>query len=116
VVDAFLSASRQGDFEALVGMLDPDIVFRADHQAVLTGAAEEFRGAVAVAGYFSGRAQAARPVLIDGALGVVVAPLGQLLVALRLNFRDGRIVGIEAIAEPESLGRLELRISAEPSS
>src|SRR5260370_777858 len=63
VVDAFLAASRGGDFDALLAVLDPDVVFRADRAAVLAGAPGEVRGAPAVGRQFSGRAQGARPAL-----------------------------------------------------
>jgi RNA polymerase sigma factor (sigma-70 family) len=74
VVDAFLAASRDGDFNALLALLDPDVVLRADRAAVNAGATGEVSGATAVAGTFSGRAQFAQPVLIDGAVGAVWAP------------------------------------------
>src|SRR3954452_1382336 len=71
VVDAFLAASRGGDFAALLALLDPDVELRADATAVSYGAVAETRGAAAVAETFSGRAKAARPTLIDGAPGAV---------------------------------------------
>ena len=71
VVAAFLAASREGDFDALLTMLDPDIVLRADNAAAQMGADAEATGARAVAGFFSGRAEALRPALIDGAPGAV---------------------------------------------
>ncbi|MGH7460911.1 MAG: sigma-70 family RNA polymerase sigma factor, partial [Longimicrobiales bacterium] len=66
VVDAFLAAARSGDFTALLALLDPDVVLRADAAAVLSGAEEEVLGAAAVARTFAGRASAAQPALIDG--------------------------------------------------
>jgi RNA polymerase sigma factor (sigma-70 family) len=75
VIDAFLAASRRGDFEALLAVLDPDVVLRADSAAVQSGAANEVRGAPTVADTFSGRARFARPALIDGAAGAVWARL-----------------------------------------
>jgi hypothetical protein len=110
VVDAFLAASRGGDFNALLAVLDPDVVFRADRTAVALGASAEVCGAAAVAGTFSGRAQGARPALIDGGMGLVVAVGGQLRVVLYLTIADGRIVGIDAVADPERLGQLDLEI------
>jgi RNA polymerase sigma factor (sigma-70 family) len=71
VVDAFLAASRGGDFQALISLLDPDIVLRADAAAARMGAPGELRGADAVAATFSGRAQGARPALMDGEPGAV---------------------------------------------
>src|SRR3989441_1458610 len=73
VVDAFLAASRGGDFDALLAVLDPDVVLRGDRAAVQTGAPEEVRGARAVAGTFSGRARFAQPALVNGAAGLVWA-------------------------------------------
>jgi RNA polymerase sigma factor (sigma-70 family) len=106
VVDAFLAASRQGDFEALVALLDPDVVLRADPAAVRTGAAAEVRGAAAVAGTFSGRAQTARPALVEGAPGAVWAPGGRPRVAFGFTVTDGRIVAIDLLADPERLARV----------
>src|SRR2546430_4196538 len=80
VVDAFLAASRGGNFDALLAVLDPDVVVRADSAAVRMGASREVRGAAAVAKTFSGRARAAQPALVDGAVGLVWAPGGRLRV------------------------------------
>jgi RNA polymerase sigma factor (sigma-70 family) len=107
VVDAFLAASRQGNFEALLALLDPDVVLRADPAAVRTGAAAEARGAAAVAGPFSGRARAARPALVDGAPGAVWAPGGRPRVAFAFTVADGRILAIDLLADPEHLARVE---------
>jgi RNA polymerase sigma-70 factor (ECF subfamily) len=109
VVAAFLAASRNGDFDALVAMLDPDVVLRADRAAVDLGA-EEARGALAVAGTFSGRARAARLAVIDGAAGLVWASGGQPRVAFAFAVKDGTIVGIELFADPVRLGELDLVI------
>ena len=110
VVDAFLAASRGGDFEALLALLDPEVVFRADLTAVRMGGPSEIRGATAVARSFQGRAQAARTALVDGAVGVVVAPNGRLMLALRVTITNGRIAGIDVVGDPERLGRLELAV------
>ncbi len=110
VVDAFLAASRAGDFESLLRLLDPEVVFRADRTAVTTGASEEMRGAVSVAKQFLGRAQAARPVLVNGAVGVVVAPRGRLFVAVQVTIKEGKITEIDAIADPERLRMLDLAL------
>jgi RNA polymerase sigma factor (sigma-70 family) len=108
VVDAFLAASREGDFEALVSLLHPDVVLRADQAAVRAGADREVRGAAAVAGTFSGRARAARPALVDGAPGAVWAPGGRPRVVFGFTVADGRIVAIDLLADPEHLDALEL--------
>ncbi|HKW23734.1 MAG TPA: sigma-70 family RNA polymerase sigma factor, partial [Ktedonobacterales bacterium] len=110
VVDAFLAASRTGNFEALLTLLDPEVVLRADRAAMATGASAEMRGAVSVAKQFLGRAQAARPVLINGAVGVAVAPRGRLFVALRVTIKEGKITEIDAIADPERLRTLDLAL------
>ena len=110
VVDAFLAASRGGNFDALLALLDPDVVFRHDRTAVPAGASREVRGALAVARQFSGRAQGARLALVNGAVGVVVAPRGRLTLVLALTITDGRIVGIDAVADPVRLADLDLSV------
>ena len=100
VVDAFLAAARDGNFAALLLVLDPDVVFRADSAAVALGGAPEVRGSTAVAKQFSGRAQAAVPALVNGRVGIAVVPNNQLLLVLDLSIEDGRIVAIDAVADP----------------
>jgi RNA polymerase sigma-70 factor (ECF subfamily) len=104
IIDAFLTAARGGDMTGLLTVLDPDVVFRADAAAMRLGSLAEIRGAAAVAGVFSGRAQAARPAWVDGALDVAVVPGDKLLLVLRIEISAGRIVAVEAVADP---GRLE---------
>jgi RNA polymerase sigma factor (sigma-70 family) len=110
VVDAFLAASRSGDFDALVGLLDPDVVLEADATAVRMGSPPEVRGARAVAGAFSGRALAAQPALIDGVVGVVWAVHGQPKVAWDFTISHGKIVHIDMLAARDSLDDLDLAI------
>jgi RNA polymerase sigma-70 factor (ECF subfamily) len=110
IVDAFLAASRHGDFEGLLAVLDPDVVFRADAAAVRLGALAEIRGATAVAETFKGRAQGAKPALVDGALALAVIMGGQLRIVLRLGFNADRIALVEAIADTEQLKRVDLEI------
>ncbi len=110
VVTAFLAASRGGDFQALLAVLDPDVVLRADAAAVQLGTAKEVRGAAAVAETFSGRARAAQPALVNGAAGVVWAPGGKPRVVFEFTLAGGRITAIELVADPERLGRLDLVI------
>ncbi|MDX3972285.1 MAG: sigma-70 family RNA polymerase sigma factor [Bradyrhizobium sp.] len=110
IVDAFLKASREGDFEGLLSVLDPDVVFRADQTAARLGSLPEIRGADAVAQTFKGRAQAARTALVDGALGVAVVLGGQLRIALRVTFNGDRIDGIEALADPERIAALGVEV------
>lgn len=108
VVEAFLAASRGGDFEGLLAVLDPGVVAHADGAAVKLGSAPEMHGAEVVARAFKGRARHAQVALIDGAPGVVVAPNGRLLLVLRTRVVDGLIVEIEAIAAPRRLRELDL--------
>ncbi|MGI8476050.1 MAG: sigma-70 family RNA polymerase sigma factor [Thermomicrobiales bacterium] len=120
VVDAFLAASRGGDFDALVALLDPDVVLRADRAAVDASAsrqdrgapklAPEIHGAPAVAETFSGRARAARPALVDGAAGAVWAPGGEPRAVFGFTIRRGKIVGIEILVDPARLRQLDLTI------
>src|SRR5439155_962216 len=110
VVDAFLAASREGSFDALLAVLDPDVVFRADRTTVSAGASEEVRGASFVARQFSGRAQGARPALVNGAVGVVVARHGRLFLVLSLTIRHGKIAGIDAVADTAQLHQLHLSV------
>ncbi|HEX6543668.1 MAG TPA: sigma-70 family RNA polymerase sigma factor [Ktedonobacterales bacterium] len=109
VVDAFLAASRAGDFDALLAVLDPDIVFRPDSAAMAMGPAKEIRGAQAVAKQFVGRAGGARPAVVDGDIGLLVAPGGQLFLVLKLTIVDGKLVSIDAIADPARLQQLDIR-------
>jgi RNA polymerase sigma-70 factor (ECF subfamily) len=108
VIDAFLAASQKGDFEGLMALLDPDVVGRADPTAARMGGLTEVRGAETVAGYFRGRAQAARSALVDGAVGVVVAPSGRLMLVLNVTIANGKITLIDAVADPERLKKMEL--------
>jgi RNA polymerase sigma factor (sigma-70 family) len=113
VVQAFLSASRGGDFAELLRLLDPDVVLRADAAAVGTGATPEVRGAAAVAETFAGRARAARPALVDGVAGLVWLAGGAPRVVFDFVVHGGRIVAIDLLADPETLGGLELELVAE---
>jgi RNA polymerase sigma factor (sigma-70 family) len=108
IVDAFLAASRGGDFTALLALLDPEVVLRADQAAVAMGSTAEVRGAEAVAGTFSGRARVAKPALVDGAPGAVWALGGKPRVVFRFDIAGERIVGVELIADPAGLRELDL--------
>jgi RNA polymerase sigma-70 factor, ECF subfamily len=110
IVDAFLAASKNGDFEGLLAVLDPDVVLRADQAAVRLGSLAEIRGAAAVAATFKGRAQAARPALADGAPAVAVIFGGKLRIVLRLAFAGDRISGVEAIADAARIGGMEVEV------
>ncbi len=106
VVDAFLAASRAGDFEALIALLDPEVVLRADDAGAAVGAWSGVRGARDVAGRFAG-VRGARPALMRGAVGAVWAPGGQPRVAFVFTITDGKIAAIDFIADPEHLRRLD---------
>ena len=111
VVDAFLAALRAGDFEGLLAVLDPDLLVRSD--MVPSGAPAEIRGAAVYAKQASAFGKAARllrPALVDGAIGVVMAPRGRLMRALRFTIANGRITQIEIIGDPVRLGELDLSV------
>jgi RNA polymerase sigma factor (sigma-70 family) len=110
VVTAFLAASREGRFEDLLALLDPQVVLRADGVTVRMGATAEVRGRQAVAETFSGRARGARPAMIDGVPGAVWAVDGRPRVVFGFAVDAGRIVGIEMIADPATLDALELEL------
>ena len=113
VVDAFLAAARDGDFDALLAVLDPDVVLRADRGAVPPGASSEVRGARAVAEQaltFAQLAQFAQPVLVNGAAGVVVAPGGRPFSVMGFTVRRGKIVEIDVLADPARLRQLDLAV------
>src|ERR1700674_586676 len=110
VVEAFLAASRGGDFDALIALLDPAVVLRSDDAAVLVGSSKEVRGAMAVAETFSGRARVAQLALVDGSVGAVWAPGGKPRVVFAFTISSGKIVGIDLLADPEFLRRLDLTI------
>ncbi len=113
VVDAFLAASHGGDFDALLAVLDPDVVLRADYTAVHMGASEEVRGAPDVAGQFSGRARVAQLALVNGTIGLVWASGGHPRVVFDFTIRGGKIVAIDMLADPERLRELDLEVLKE---
>jgi RNA polymerase sigma factor (sigma-70 family) len=110
VVEAFLAASRNGDFAALLAVLDPDVVLRADPAAVAMGSSREVRGAAAVAETFKGRAVAAQPAVVNGAAGAVWAPGGRPRVVFGFTITNGKIVQIELVADAERIRGLDLAI------
>ncbi|MEU5982342.1 sigma factor [Streptomyces sp. NPDC047434] len=110
VVTAFLAAARSGDVDVLRALLDPDVVLRADAEAVRTGATGA-HGADDVAKTFSGRvARAARIATVDGAAGLVWAPGGETRVVFGFTVLDDRITSIDVLADPGRLHRLELEL------
>ncbi len=113
VVDAFLAAARDGDFDALLAVLNPDVVLRGDRGAVPPGASKEVRGARAVAEQaltFAQFAQFAQPVLVNGAAGVVVAPGGRPFSVMGFTVMRGKIVEIDVLADPARLRQLDLPV------
>jgi RNA polymerase sigma-70 factor, ECF subfamily len=108
IVDAFLAASRNGDFEALLAVLDPDVVVRADAAAAAMGADAEVRGADAVTKTFAGRARAAQPATVGDEPGLVWAQGGSPRVVFAFKVLRGKIVEIEMIADPERIESLNV--------
>jgi RNA polymerase sigma factor (sigma-70 family) len=109
MVDAFLVASRAGDFDALLALLDPDIVYRADFK----GKSQVVRGATAVARQeraFLRLARFAQPALVNGAVGVVVAPYGRLRYVAQFTITGGKIIQIHVMADPAVLRQLHLAV------
>jgi len=111
IVNAFLAASRNGDFAALLAVLDPDVVLHADPTAVQAGALAGIRGAAAVAKQFAGRARGAQPALVNGLPGAVWTtthrtPRG----AFRFTITRGKIVRIDIVMDPQQLRQLDLVI------
>jgi RNA polymerase sigma-70 factor (ECF subfamily) len=109
VIDAFMTALRAGDFEGLVAVLDPDLVVRTDMPGAppeLRGAAAWAKGAVA----YGHLARHAQPAIVDGNFGLVVAPQGRLVRALRFTFAGGKIAGIDVIGGPSRLRELDVSI------
>ena len=116
IVEAFFRASRGGDFQALLAVLDPDVALRGDEAARRMGVrsgwltASELHGANAVAEQFAGGAQAAQLALIDGVPGAVWAPRGTPRVVFGFAIRNGKVVEIELVADTERLSRLKIEI------
>ena len=108
VVQAFLAAAHAGNFDTLVAVLDPDVILRDDRQ---TGAARVTRGAVELAKQVSGRAQkAAQLALVNGTVGIIVAPQGKLLYVLKFTMSHGKITEVDLISDPERISQLDLAL------
>jgi RNA polymerase sigma factor (sigma-70 family) len=113
VVDAFFAAARDGDFEALVAVLHPDVVSRSDGGALRPDASAIVRGAREVASRaltYARLSPFVRPALVNGAAGVVVAPDGQPFAVMGFTVVDGKIVEIDSITDPARLGELDLAV------
>jgi RNA polymerase sigma factor (sigma-70 family) len=118
LVAAFLAAARVGDFDALLYVLDPDVVVRADGAAAPSGVPTEVRGATAVARQalsFATPAAQSGVAMVDGAPAVVVAAGGRVVTVLTFAVRNDRIAGIEVLADRDRLSRLEVVVSADDS-
>jgi RNA polymerase sigma factor (sigma-70 family) len=113
VVDAFFAAARDGDFDALVAVLDPDVVSRTDGGTLRPGATGVVRGAHEVAARaltFARLSPFVRPALVNGAAGAVVAPRGEPFSVMGFTVVGGRIVEIDAVTDPERLRELDLAV------
>ncbi|MEH2505960.1 hypothetical protein V1290_004771 [Bradyrhizobium sp. AZCC 1578] len=91
-------------------MLDPEVVFRADSAAQRLGSFAEIRGSAAVAEVFKGRAQAAKPALVDGAIALAVILGGQLRIVVRLTISGDRISAVEAVADAERIEQFDVNL------
>ncbi len=110
VVDAFFAAARDGDIDGLVSVLDADAVLRSDGGAARAGHTRVITGARAVAGQavtFGGLSPFVRPVLVNGAAGVVVVVRGRAVSVMGFTVTGGRIAAIDVLADPERLRRLD---------
>jgi RNA polymerase sigma-70 factor (ECF subfamily) len=111
VVDAYLKAARAGDFQGLLDILDPDVVLHADASLLPIGLAREERGAQVVARRAAAAgARHARPALVNGNVGFIVALQGKLRLAISLTYKGDRIAGIDLIADPERLEKLDISV------
>jgi RNA polymerase sigma-70 factor (ECF subfamily) len=111
VVEAFLAASRNGDFAALLDLLDPDVTARADASAAPDKTLRQVHGARAVARQalaFSHRTKYARVGLVNGAPAILVAPHGHIVTVMTFTITDSRIVAIDIIADPERRAQLTI--------
>lgn len=110
LVDAFLAASRSGDFEQLLMVLHPNVVLRNDTAFAPAANVPVVHGSEAVAKQFAGRAQGARPMLVNGSVGVAVGPRERLLFVLEFTIANGKITEIDMIAEGERMRELDLAV------
>jgi len=108
VVDAFLRAARGGDFDALMQLLDPDVVLLPDSAAVAMGSLRETHGAAAVASMLSGGARGATLAIVDGIAAFVWAPRGHIRGVVQFTLRDDRIVAIDVTGDEERIRALDI--------
>jgi RNA polymerase sigma-70 factor (ECF subfamily) len=117
VVDAFLAASRNGDFAALLDLLDPDVTVRADAAAAAPGSVTRLRGPGPVARQalaFSHRAKDAQSGFANGLPAILVTPRGRLVTVITFTITSGKIVAIEVIADTQRLGQLIIESPSSP--
>jgi hypothetical protein len=113
VAEAFLAAARGGDLGALIEVLDPDVMLRADATASPSGRPVTIRGAAAVAGGAragAARGRSTRVALVNGTPGLVYAPRGRLVLALAFTYSGDTISQIDVIADPDRLEALDLAV------
>jgi RNA polymerase sigma-70 factor (ECF subfamily) len=113
LTEAFLAAARGGDLEGLISVLDPGVVLHSDATTSPSGVPITVRGAAAVAGgarAASARSRYGRVVLVNGAPGLIMAPRGQLLIALAFTFSGDKIIQIDVIGDPDRLATLDLAL------
>lgn len=119
IVEAFLKASREGDFGALLSLLDPDVVLRADAAAVAAALAapagapkiaREVRGAELVADVFNGRARAAQVAMVDNAYGAAYAPEGNIFTVFDFIIENGLITGINVVVDKDILATMDVQL------
>jgi RNA polymerase sigma-70 factor, ECF subfamily len=108
LVEAFLRAAREGDFEGLVHLLDPDVVFEPDQAALLMGSRPQTRGAREVASALSGGARGARLVLANGLAALAWAPGGNVRSVIEFSVVDDRITAITVTADAERIAQLDV--------
>jgi len=116
IVDAFFAAARDGDFEALVAVLDPDVVLRSDGGARRAGATFLVRGAAEVASramVYASMSPFVLPAIVNGSAGVVVAPRGTAFSVMAFTVRHSKVIAIDSLADPSRLGRLDLAVPGE---
>jgi RNA polymerase sigma factor (sigma-70 family) len=113
VVNAFFAASRDGDFDALVAVLDPDVELRIDGGALRPEATRVLHGAEAVTGHtatYSKLYPFVRPALVNGAAGAVVVPGGRVFSVMAFTVTNGKITQIDALVDPERLAHLDIAL------
>lgn len=107
LIQAFLAAARDADFDRLLTLLDPDVVLRDDRQPE---GMDITKGAYPIARQVAGRIQSSQPALVNGSVGVIVAPMGRLQYVLQYTFHQGKITEIDLISDPLRISKLDLTL------